>query len=155
MHITQDSIVVTLPWTKTLQNREDIMTIPIAKVTEQSIIDPVSTYQTFIARFPLPPRMPAFSLYDGHKLLVLTQQAYIDILKTCLQRLDLPPEAFSSHSIHRGGTTCLARSGASHKLIKQHGGWKSSCFERYIHISHSDKLVATRKMLRYMNESFK
>ena len=102
LHFAPDSIIVTLPWTKTLQNRDDVMTITIAKVNN-ALLDPVSTYKHFCQEFPMPSNFPAFSLHDGHKVLVLTQQNYINILKDCLQKLNLPPEAFSSHSVRRGG----------------------------------------------------
>ena len=153
LHVLQDGIIITLPWTKTLQNAEDVMTIAIAKV-EGAIIDPVSQYQNFITEFPMPPRMPAFSLTAGGKVFVLTQNNYIDYLKHFLERLGLPAAAYGSHSVRRGGTTELFHSGVGHKLIKAHGGWKSSCYERYISVNNSDKLIPTTKMINHINSVY-
>ena len=153
LHFAADSIIVSLPWTKTMQNADNIMTIPIAKVNN-ALLDPVSTYKLFSQQFPMPPNFPAFSLHDGHKVLVLTQQTYIDILKDSLNKLGLPYQAFSSHSVRRGGTTTMARAQVPHKLIKHHGGWRSSCYERYIQVSHKDKLLPTQKMIQYINDNY-
>ena len=150
IHVTQDGLVLTLPWTKTLQNNDDIVTIAIAQVPG-SILDPVSSYITFIRQFPMPPGMPAFSAMAGTQIKVLTQQVYIDTLKLFLKRLGLPPEAYSSHSIRRGAATALFNAGCSQKLIKYQGGWKSNCYERYISMQHSDKLVPTKKLLNHIN----
>ena len=153
IHIVQDGIIISLPWTKTLQNSDDVMTIAIAQVPN-SIIDPVSQYKNFILRFLLPPRMPAFSLSAGDKLYVFTQNNYIDYLKHFLERLGLPSSAYGSHSVRRGGTTALFQSGVSQKLIKAHGGWRSDCYERYISVGQSDKLVPTTKMLNFINSKY-
>ena len=151
--VLPDGLHIALPWTKTIQNSDKIMTICIAKVNN-SVIDPVSTYEHFISDFPMPARMPAFSVNCGSKILVLTQQNYIQTLKLFLSKLGLPVEAYSSHSIRRGGTTVLYESGASQKQIKAHGGWKSACYERYIEPTYSDKLNPTIKMLKYINKKF-
>ena len=154
IHLLPTSLLLTFPWTKTLQNSEDIFTLSIAQVPD-SILDPVSLYKTFVRDFPLPANMPAFSLQNGTKLLVLTQQNYIDMLKHFLTRLGLPAESYSSHSVRRSGTTTLWQSGASQELIKAHGGWKSGCYERYIAVGQKHKLIPTTKMLHHINNMYK
>ena len=47
------SLVVLLPWTKTLQNSDDIFTIVIAR-SETVLFDPVSMYMDFVHKFPVP-----------------------------------------------------------------------------------------------------
>ena len=153
VHILPDSIILTLPWSKTLQNADDIVTIAIAQVP-QSIMDPVSVYKTFVSDFPMPLNMPAFSLMHGSKLLVLTQTDYINLLKHFISRLGLPSESYSSHSVRRGGTTTMFNSQVSEKHIKSHGGWKSSCYQRYIAMNYKDKMVPTTKMLKYINSKY-
>ena len=153
LHVLPDGIIIMLPWTKTLQNSDDVMTIAIAKV-EGSVIDPVSHYQNFITQFPMPSRMPAFSLTAGGKVFVLTQNNYIDYLKHFLERLGLPASAYGSHSVCRGGTTTMFHSGVGHKLIKSHGEWRSSCYECYISVNNSDKLIPTTKMLNHINSVY-
>ena len=154
IHQVPGALILTLPWAQNLQNNDDVITLPIADVPG-ALLNPVQTYLQFVGEFPLPsPRMPAFALIRAGKLLVLTQQNYINILKHYLTRLNIPAEAYSSHSVRRGGTTLLWRSGASQKQIKAHGGWSSQCYERYIDVSHADKLQSTHQMVSYINNYY-
>ena len=147
-------IILTLPWTKTLQAKNDVMTVSIA-AAPGAVLDPVGIIAQFIHDFPLPkPTLPAFAVYNGHGLLVLTQQVYIDLLKSHLQVLGLPPEAYSSHSVRRGGTSLMAQAGVNPRLIKLHGGWRSNCYLRYIDPSYSDRLTPTRQMVSHINSVY-
>ena len=149
------NIVFTLPWSKTLQSRDNIMTVSLAAAPPGSILDPVDIIVGFLRDFPLPkPTMPAFSLFDGHRLVVLTQQVYINLLKHHLAVLGLPPDAYSSHSVRRGGTTLLWEAGAKPNLIKLHGGWKSDCYARYIDPNFSQRLQPSQLMVSHINKLF-
>ena len=148
------NLVFTVPWSKTLQSKEDVMTVLLA-AAPGAILDPVAIITSFIQDFPLPKSTsPAFSLYDGHKLIVLTQQVYIRLLKHHLSVLGLPPDAYSSHSVRRGGTTCLWQAGAKPQMIKMHGGWKSNCYQRYIDPNFSERLQPSRLMVSYIHKLF-
>ena len=152
--IFPDQIVLSLPWTKTLQHANDILTIPIVQVPG-SILDPVSIYKDFVLQNPLPsPRMPAFSLFTGSKFVILTQQLYIELLKLYLERLHLPSHAYSSHSVRRGAATTMFQAKVPKKLLKMHGGWKSSCYERYIQPSSSDKVIPSKLMQKFINSRY-
>ena len=147
-------LVFTFPWTKTLQSKDDVMTVSLA-AAPGAVLDPVGIILQFLQDFPLPkPTLPAFSLFDGHKLIVLTQQVYISLLKHHLSILGLPPEAYSSHSVRRGGTSCLFEAGAKPQMIKMHGGWKSNCYQRYIDPSFAERLQPSRLMVSHINKLF-
>ena len=149
------NIIFTVPWSKTLQAKNDVVTVSIAAAPPGSVLDPVQILTQFLFDFPLPnPKLPAFSLFDGHKLLVLTQQVYITLLKQHLAVLGLSPDAFSSHSVRRGGTTLLWEAGASSQSIKMHGGWRSNCYQRYIDPNFSDRLQPTQLMVSHINKLF-
>ena len=153
IHFVDGAIVLTLPWTKTIQHKDDIATIPIADVPG-AIINPVQVYRDFVQDFPLPPRMPAFAIATPGKLVLLAQHEYVDILKYHLQKIGLPPDAYSSHSVRRGSATTMMQSGVSQQMIKRHGTWRSNCYERYISVNHHDKLQPTLKMVRHINTIF-
>ena len=154
LHFVPGALIVTLPWTKTIQGKEDILTLSIAEAPG-SILDPVGEYKNFVLRFPVPSKtVPAFSIIDSAKVTVLTQQMYIDLLKHFLGRLGLPIESFSSHSIRRGSATWMWQSGVENRLIKFQGGWKSQCFERYISVMHKDRLIPTQKMISHINSRY-
>ena len=146
-------MVLTLPWTKTLQHKNDIVTLPIADVPD-SVLNLVEIYKDFVTMFPLPSKMPAFAIAGSGKLLVLTQQTYIDILKYYLDKLGIPADAFSSHSVRRGSASTMFQSGLSQQHIKMHGTWRSQCFERYISVKHQDKILPSLKMVRFINSNY-
>ena len=153
LHFAPGALIVTLPWTKTIQGKEDILTLSIMDAPG-SILDPVGEYRNFVQFFPVPSQtVPAFCIV-GSSVTVLTQQMYIDLLKHFLGRLGLPIDSFSSHSIRRGSATCMSQSGVDNKLIKFQGGWKSHCFERYIEVMHKDRIIPTKKMITYINKTY-
>lgn len=154
LHFVPGALIVTLPWTKTIQGKEDILTLSIVDAPG-AVLDPVGEYRNFILRFPPPAQtVPAFSIIDASRVTVLTQPVYIDLLKQFLARLGLPPESFSSHSLRRGSATCMAQSGVSNKLIQFQGGWKSHCYEKYITVMQKDRLIPTQKMIEHINITY-
>ena len=154
LHFVPGALIVTLPWTKTLQGKEDIITLAIADAPG-AVLDPVGEYRNFIHQFPVPSQtVPAFCIIDSTRVTVLTQQMYIDLLKQFVGRLGLPIDSFSSHSLRRGSATCMAQSGVSDNLIKFEGGWKSHCYQKYITVMHKDRLIPTQKMIHYINTNY-
>ena len=154
LYFVPGALIVTLPWTKTIQGKEDILTLSIADAPG-SVLDPVGEYRTFIQQFPLPSQtMPAFAIFDGTTFIVLTQQTYINIIKEQLQKLNIPSESYSSNSIRRGGCTLMAQAGVPHPLIKYQGGWKSQCYQRYISVMHQDKLIPTTAMISHIDKFY-
>ena len=49
------------------------------------------------------------------------------------------PAYYSSHSFRRGGATFAHSVGVPAQLIKLMGDWHSDAYERYLHVSFSDK----------------
>ena len=47
---------------------------------------------------------------------------------------------FSTHSLHRGGTTAMRAAGVPLSHIKERGQWVSDCVFKYIKPTVSDKL---------------
>ena len=150
---TSDSIILVLPWTKTLQSKDNIHTIPIAKM-DGAAINPVQVYQDFVADNPVPMNFPAFAYRQAGEVRILTQYQYIDILKKSLESLGIPSANFSSHSVRRGGTSLLFESGLSTQLIQHHGTWKSNCYTRYITLNHTQKLKPSQAMLNHFIKNF-
>ena len=150
---TADSMILVLPWTKTLQNKDNLFTIPIARAPPGAI-NPVETYHQFVLTNPVPSSYPAFAYRDAGVIHILTQSQYIDILKSALEKLNIPSKSFSSHSIRRGGASLLFQMGLSPNLIKHHGTWRSNCYTRYITFNHEQKMLPTQSMLRHFQEQF-
>ena len=145
-----DAIVLTLPWTKTLQDQRDIFTVTIAKSSD-CVIDPVGIIQTFITTYPAQPLDPAFSYYVDGVRHMLTQSMLDRLLKSNLQAMGVPAAAYGSHSLRRGGTTLIYSSNVAPELIRAHGTWKSMSYTKYIHLSHKQKKLPTQSMYRSIN----
>ena len=151
---TTDALVLTLPWTKTLQSKEDIFTIPIARMNDVPL-DPVSAYEYFIRANPAPPRYPAFTFKSAGQLSILTVSMYSELLRKAIIAIGLPPQAYTTHSVRRGSASLLFELRVPNRLIKNHGTWRSECYNRYIHVSHAQKLIPTKAILAYASQKFK
>ena len=138
-----------MSWTKTLQNSDDIFSVCIAP-SNTHVIDPVKLYMDFIHMFPMPPCMPAFSFKSQGKLSVLTQSHYSSLLKHHLELIGVPSASYSSHS----ASSLMHESGVDVHLLKHHGTWKSSAYQRYITYNHSQKMIPTQKMYSHINKLF-
>lgn len=152
-HFVPGAMILSLSWTKTIQNNQEIVTLPIADIPD-AVINPVAVVKQLFTAFPLPSKMPAFALPHHNKLIVLTQQVYGELLKLYLQKVGVNPDAFTTHSVRKGSASTMFHSGLSQQHIKMHGTWKSSCFERYITANHADRLLPSQKMVRYINTLF-
>mgnify|MGYP001544809942 FL=1 len=147
------ALILTLPWSKTLQNGSDIFTIPIAE-NPNSVLDPVGIYLNFVSQFYVPINFPAFTYVQNGMYYILTQSVYIDYLKMFLARLGLDPSSFSSHSVRRGSASFLFQCGLKTDLLKNHGTWKSDCYYRYLDFDFSQKLKPTQLMNSKINKMF-
>ena len=148
------SLVVLLPWTKTLQNSDDIFTIVIAK-SETILFDPVSMYMDFVHKFPVPHQnCPAFSFKHQGKIVSLSQSMYINHLKSYLTAIGVHPHTYSSHSVRRGGTSYQFLSGCPVQLIKSHGTWKSAAYQKYLTFNFNQKQLPTQLMFQNIRKTF-
>ena len=145
-----DSIILTLPWTKTLQDKKDIFTITIAK-PQQCIIDPVAIIKNFMSQYPALPSDPAFSYYVRGARQMLTQSMLDRLLKASLASMGVPVSAYSSHSIRRGGTTLMYQGNVAPELLRAHGTWSSMSYTRYISLSHKQRKIPTQCMYSAIN----
>ena len=149
--IHSDSIILALPWTKTLQNRDQIFTITIAK-PQDCIIDPVAMYVSFITKYPAQPLDPAFCFYKDGARVVLTQPALARRLKAALSRMGVPAAAYGTHSLRRGGTSLMYSGGIPAHLLRAHGTWKGASYQRYIELNHRQKKAPTLAMYTAINQ---
>ena len=150
---TNDSMILCLPWSKTLQNKDNLFLLPVADV-QNCILRPVKLYREFVTCFPMHPNMPAFSMIHNGKLFVLTQGMYSNFLKKFLQKIGVPPDNYGSHSVRRGAASFMFLSQVPISLLKQHGTWRSQAYTRYISFSHNQKLIPTQKMFAKINDMF-
>ena len=126
---SQDSLIITLPWSKTLQNADNVFTLPIA-ANPGSVLDPVLIYLQFVSNNPCHSYYPAFTYVQGNVHHVMTQSVYIQYLKSFLGRIGVDPSSYSSHSVRRGSTSFQFEASVPINLIKHHGTWRSNAYQR-------------------------
>lgn len=81
---------------------------------------------------PLRPVGEASPLYVFQSGYFLTRAKVTTILRTLLQRLDVPTELYASHSFRIGAATSATEAGLPPWLIQTLGRWSSNCFTLYI-----------------------
>ena len=148
-----NNLIVTLPWSKTLQNADNVFTIPIA-ANPGSVLDPVQLFLSFTSRNPCPPNYPVFTYVSGKVYHIMTQSVYIQYLKSFLSRIGVDPASFSSHSVRRGSTSFMFESSVPVNLIKHHGTWRSNAYQRYLSFNHKQQLIPTQYMNEKINSMF-
>lgn len=60
---------------------------------------------------------------------------------------------FSSHSLRRGGATCMSKSGMSVADVKARGRWRSPCVYKYIKTSEEYQVKRDVKWVNKMNST--
>ena len=142
---TPEGLIVVLRWTKTNQASQRIFKIPIA-YSGNDCFDPPRIFRQFNTRFPVKPADPCFSFYVGNKLFVLTHSDLARMLTRFMTAIGVPAAAYTTHSIRKGGTTAIHRSGVRTELLKAHGTWESNAYQTYLGHSYSDLLSVTRSV---------
>ena len=138
---TESGYLVTLFWTKTLQQGEYALKFPIFKAVSSPLCA-VTALDRMIALVPASPDDPAFCFLGG---LPIKYATFNSQLKKHISALSMSTKNWSSHSFRRGGASYLASTGAPERQIQMLGDWKSDCYKCYIHCPWNDKLeIAAR-----------
>ena len=146
-------IVLTLPWSKTLQNADDVFTIPIVS-NPGSVLDPVQLYLDFTHIHHVQPHFPAFTYVISKTPYVITQSIYQQYLKHFLSQLGFDPSSYSSHSVRRGSASFMFESSVPNHLLKAHGTWRSNAYTRYLSFNFKQRCLPTQYMNEKINSMF-
>ncbi len=143
--ICASGLLVTFTHTKTIQAGGRSIQIPITSIPGSPLC-PLRAFTRMAELIPAPPHSPAFLVLEDGKFVPLTQPAFVDKLRSLLQRLQLPQDSFTGHSFRRGGASWAFASGVPGELIKLVGDWKSDAYLAYLHAPLDKKLEASRLM---------
>ena len=114
------------------------MVIPIKEIPG-SLLCPIRAFKQ-MCRFILGTGdVPAFCVRQQGRLVPFTYLMLHSRLRELLGLMGQNPCRFSSHSFRRGGATFAYQAGVPGQLIKLTGDWRSSTYERYLHVPFSDK----------------
>ena len=106
VQILQSFALITVNWTKTMQNKEWLLSIPIPR-TPNSPLCPVSALEHYFLQVPvsLSQCLPLFTFVHGNQFHPLTYLHFVKLLRHKLSSLGLQLELYSSHSFRRGGAS--------------------------------------------------
>lgn len=144
-HQPDGTLVLHLTWSKTVQFQQRVISIPYSPIPNSPLC-PVSAYTRMISLFPAPPSSPAFIVPFGSSLITLTHSSFTSYLHYFLRRVGLDSSKFSGHSFRRGGCSFAASVNIPPHLLKIHGDWQSSAFERYMVLPLTQRQQVTHKM---------
>ena len=80
-------------------------------------------------------------------MLPMTYRNFQQRLKFLIASTGRNPDAYSSHSLRRGGSTFAAVAGVHRHVIQQVGDWKSDAVDQYLH-NHLQSKVQAAQMMR-------
>ena len=127
---SQDSIVIIIKWSKTIQNRRDTVTISVPSLGDSPLC-PHRALKAMLLQLPGSSNDPLFQIPKNGGLVPLTDSATRKHLKKVSMVLQLaPPLTF--HLFCRSGTTWAFQHGVPIQDIMSHGTWTSNCVWRYV-----------------------
>ena len=117
-------------WSKTMQNRTEIHTIPIP-ILGDSVLCPYRALKKLLEFLPGTPNQPLYSIPRSHGAVPLTDSVARHHLHSVSTKLKIdPPLTF--HEFRRSGATWAFHNGVPHGTIMHHGTWKSDSVWKYI-----------------------
>ena len=128
--ITKNSALLIIKWSKTIQNRRDIVTLPLPCLG-LSLLCPVAALNKMISHYPASDNDPLFILSRNTYNIPLTDSIARKHLKYVSEVLNIsPPLTF--HAFRRAGASWAFQNGVPLEFIKKHGTWKSDAIHTYL-----------------------
>ena len=114
---SQDSIVIIIKWSKTIQNRRDTATIYVPSLGDSPLC-PYQALKVMLLEIPGSPNDPLFQIPGKGVLVPLTDSAARKHLKKVSTLLQLP-SPLTFHLFHRSGTTWAFQHGVPIQDIRE------------------------------------
>ena len=133
-HVIQgrSGATLTLRKTKTIQNRERALEVPLPIIPGS----PFCPCQALKLSFDICPSshnlVSAFMFSSKSKLMPLTYNGFLARLKQSLKSLGYDSSKYSGHSFRRGGATFALECGVPSEIIQTQGDWKSDAYKKYL-----------------------
>lgn len=146
-HISRQSFIfrpwgieLLISWSKNNQYRERTQAIPLVMLPAHNLCPVTAVKAAFNCVVQSPLDGPAFVVpgKQGPKPLLYGQ--FVTKLKKCIKIIGLEPQAYSSHSLRRGGATWAARIGLPPDMIQMMGDWHSDAYLLYMSLPMCSKI---------------
>ena len=144
-------IMIAVRKSKTIQYKEKVHRIPVAKVRNIDLCA-VHWVARHFTECPAPPGAQAFRMPRRGNSVPLSYSYYLNVLKLVCARVGLDPTVFSTHSLRRGGATFLRMCGAPIEVIKERGDWKSDAVNLYLKASLAERLTTDMRVALILDQ---
>ena len=139
IHYAEEVLVAKIKWSKTNQFGEKLR-VPVIR-DRASPIDPVSWLLFMIKKIPAQGYHNPFSFTLDGQVVPVTYRDLTCQLREWLQQMGFNDVSrFSSHSLHRGGTTHAFNRRVPERTIQQLGSWASEAYKKYIEVTLESRL---------------
>lgn len=118
------------------------------------VLDPVAAWEYMLSLTPganLEGPAFVFPTQTGYK--TLTHTTLVKFINTTIAKIGLDPKQYSGHSLRRGGCTFAFQAGVNMDLIRKHGDWLSSAYQRYLEFPEESRLLVTRTMGNHLTDT--
>lgn len=129
--VAPPGLIITLRWTKTLQTGENVVRIPLPRLTGSRLC-PVDAFIDLSRRCPASPGAPLLCASIKGRRRVFTTHMLRSLLRAMLSTCHLSPRDHSLHGLRRGGASALFNAGVGATHIQHQGTWRSDAFWQYI-----------------------
>lgn len=150
---SDEGILLTVRWTKTIQFKERVLKIPLPR-TNNALCPFLAVTKHFNGTVGAKPGEPAFL---SARNMPLTTSTFIKKLKSCLTQKGHDANDFSGHSFRRGGASFAHQCGVPLRTIQQIGDWKSESYSAYVFDSvpslRDHNLLIAAKIKAILNSS--
>ena len=147
VHYKSGVMIIMVRWSKTNQFRERISKNPMIR-NNNSLICPVRWILHMVHTVPAQPSQNLFSFYHPRlkRTVPITYRELMTKMRKWLELIGVTnSKKFSSHLLHRGGSTHAFDSKIPEHTIMDMGGWASDCYKRYIDMGISARIQAWKK----------
>lgn len=145
IRVFENYLIVYIHWSKTIQFGDRKLDIPLVKIKDSPLC-PYNAFTHMCTLVPAGEDDPAFLLPNKKDVTVLTYPVFQNKLRDILQKCNLDPSNFSSHSFRRGGASWAFHCKVPSELIQYHGDWRSDAYKIYLQFNFDDKLSISRAM---------
>ena len=127
---TSQGAILLIKWSKTLQNRKDIATIPTPLLGDTPLC-PIASINHMVRLYPVSYNEPLFVVPRAQTLVPLTDSVARKHLKDISSHLGLP-KSLTFHDVRRAGASWAFQNGVLLEHIMKHGTWHSDAIWRYL-----------------------
>ena len=145
--INNDSLVVLIKWSKTLQASNQGSYIILPKFNE-SHISPWHHFVHMSKMFPVCKNQPCFS----YRCSFLVESMLREHLRKIVASMGLDPSNHTFHTFRRSGTTLAHNLDIPIKNIKRHGTWMSDAVQSYIIDDPQRASAVSTSFVRFFNQ---